>query len=63
MTTRVPIVEKILSANDRLASENRAKFDAAGVFAIKRIFNFLVSVGRISFKVLYFLPFTVIDVL
>ncbi|MCX6082498.1 MAG: hydrogenase nickel incorporation protein HypB [Chloroflexi bacterium] len=41
MTTRIPIVEKILSANDRLALENRAKFDAANVFAI----NIMASPG------------------
>src|SRR5512145_901096 len=43
MTTpaRIPIVEKILSANDRLAAENRAALDTAGVFAI----NILASPG------------------
>jgi hydrogenase nickel incorporation protein HypB len=41
MTQRIPIVEKILSANDRLALENRDKFDAAGVFAI----NLMASPG------------------
>jgi len=41
MTTRIPIVEKILSANDRLAQENHAKIDAAGVFAI----NIMASPG------------------
>lgn len=41
MTTRIPIVEKILSANDRLAVENNLKFDAAGVFAI----NIMASPG------------------
>ena len=41
MTTRIPIVEKILSANDRLATENRAKFDDAHVFAI----NIMASPG------------------
>jgi hydrogenase nickel incorporation protein HypB len=39
--TRIPVVEKILSANDRLADENRAVLDAAGVFAI----NFMASPG------------------
>ena len=39
--TRIPVVEKILSANDRLASENRAMLDAAGVFAI----NLMASPG------------------
>lgn len=32
--TRIPVVENILSANDRLADENRAVLDAAGVFAV-----------------------------
>jgi hydrogenase nickel incorporation protein HypB len=41
MTTRIPVVEKILSANDRLASENRSRFDAAGIFAI----NVMASPG------------------
>ena len=41
MTQRVQVVEKILSANDRLAAANRAKFDAAGVFAL----NFMASPG------------------
>ena len=41
MTTRIPVVEKILSANDRLAGENRSQFDAAGVFAI----NIMASPG------------------
>jgi hydrogenase nickel incorporation protein HypB len=41
MTTRIPIVEKILSANDHLAQENRARIDAAGVFAI----NIMASPG------------------
>jgi hydrogenase nickel incorporation protein HypB len=41
MTTRIPIVEKILSANDRLAMENRAKIDSAGIFSI----NIMASPG------------------
>lgn len=41
MTQRIPVVEKILSANDRLALENRARLDAAGVFAV----NFMASPG------------------
>ena len=41
MTQRVQVVEKILSANDRLAAENRARLDAAGVFAL----NFMASPG------------------
>ncbi len=39
--TRVPVVEKILSANDRLAAENRARLEAAGVWAI----NLMASPG------------------
>ncbi len=38
---KVPIVEKILSANDRLAEENRARLEAQGVFAI----NVMASPG------------------
>lgn len=41
MSTRIPVVENILSANDRLAAENRAIFDQAGVFAI----NLMASPG------------------
>jgi hydrogenase nickel incorporation protein HypB len=41
MTTRIPVVEKILSANDRLANENRSRFDTAGVFSI----NIMASPG------------------
>ena len=41
MIQRVPIVDNILSANDRLADENRARLDAAGVFAI----NIMASPG------------------
>jgi hydrogenase nickel incorporation protein HypB len=41
MTQRVPVVENILSANDRLAAENRSRIDAAGVFAI----NIMASPG------------------
>jgi hydrogenase nickel incorporation protein HypB len=33
-TTRVAVVEKILSANDRLAEENRARLDQHGVFGL-----------------------------
>jgi hydrogenase nickel incorporation protein HypB len=38
---RIPVVEKILSANDRLAEENRRILDEAGVFAI----NIMASPG------------------
>ncbi len=41
MTQRIPVIEKILNANDRLAEENRARLDAAGVFAI----NLMASPG------------------
>jgi hydrogenase nickel incorporation protein HypB len=41
MTERIPIVENILSANDRLAEENRARINAAGVFSI----NMMASPG------------------
>lgn len=38
---RVPVIERILSANDRLADKNRATLDAAGVFAV----NLMASPG------------------
>jgi len=41
MTKRIPVVEKILSVNDRLALENQARFDSAGVLAL----NFMASPG------------------
>jgi len=41
MTVRVPIVENILNANDRLAEENRARLASAGVFSI----NIMASPG------------------
>ena len=41
MTTRIPVIEKILSANDRIAQDNRDRLDAAGVFAI----NVMASPG------------------
>ena len=41
MTERIPIVENILSANDHMAQENRARIDAAGVFSI----NLMASPG------------------
>jgi hydrogenase nickel incorporation protein HypB len=41
MTQRIPVVENILSANDRLAEENRKRIDAAGVFSI----NLMASPG------------------
>ena len=41
MTQRIPIVENILSANDRLAEENRARLDAARLFSV----NLMASPG------------------
>jgi hydrogenase nickel incorporation protein HypB len=41
MPQNIPIVENILNANDRLAEENRARIDAAGVFSI----NIIASPG------------------
>lgn len=41
MARQVPVVERILSANDQLAAVNRARLDAAGVFAM----NFIASPG------------------
>jgi hydrogenase nickel incorporation protein HypB len=41
ITERVPVVEKILGANDRLAADNRARLDTARVFSL----NFLASPG------------------
>jgi hydrogenase nickel incorporation protein HypB len=41
MTQRVPVVENILGANDRLADENRARLDAAGVLGL----NLMASPG------------------
>jgi hydrogenase nickel incorporation protein HypB len=41
MTTRIPVVEKILSANDHMATRNRAVLDEAGVYAI----NVMASPG------------------
>lgn len=41
MPQHIPVVENILSANDRLALENQAELDAAGVFAV----NIMASPG------------------
>lgn len=41
MTTRIPVVEKILSANDRMAARNRDLLDGAGVYSI----NIMASPG------------------
>lgn len=47
--SRIPVVEKILSANDQLAAQNRAVLDKAGAFAI----NLMASpgAGKTSFIV------------
>jgi hydrogenase nickel incorporation protein HypB len=37
MPQNIPVVENILNANDRLAEENRARIEAAGVFSINVI--------------------------
>jgi len=41
MTERIPIVENIMNANDRLAMDNRETLDRAGVFSI----NLMASPG------------------
>jgi hydrogenase nickel incorporation protein HypB len=41
MTQRISVVEKILSANDQLAAENRALLDNADIFSL----NFMASPG------------------
>ena len=41
MTQRIPVVERILSANDELAEENKSRLDAANVFAV----NLMASPG------------------
>ncbi len=41
MRRRVEVVEEILGANDRLAAENRARLEAAGVFSL----NLMASPG------------------
>ena len=41
MPQNISVVEKILSANDRLAKENRTRIDSAGVFSI----NIMASPG------------------
>jgi hydrogenase nickel incorporation protein HypB len=43
MTQRVAVVENILNANDRLADENRARIESAGVFSI----NIMASPGAV----------------
>ncbi len=41
MKERIPIVEKILSANDHIAAQNRSTLDSAGVLGL----NFMASPG------------------
>jgi hydrogenase nickel incorporation protein HypB len=41
MSQTIPIVEKIMNANDQLAQQNRALLDEAGIFAV----NFMASPG------------------
>ncbi|MEN8242068.1 MAG: hydrogenase nickel incorporation protein HypB [Chloroflexota bacterium] len=41
MSGRIQVVENIMNANERLAAENRARLDAAGVFSV----NFMASPG------------------
>ena len=41
MTNKILVIEKILSANDRIALENQSIFNAAGVKA----FNIMASPG------------------
>jgi hydrogenase nickel incorporation protein HypB len=41
MPTRIPVVENILSANDRMAARNREQLDAAGVLGL----NIMASPG------------------
>ncbi len=41
MTQRISVVEKILNANDRLATENRTKLNSAHIYAL----NFMASPG------------------
>ena len=41
MTKRVPVVEKIMSANDRIASQNSAKLDNARIYSM----NLMASPG------------------
>lgn len=38
---KIPVVQRILNANDQIAAENKARFDAAGVFAL----NVMASPG------------------
>jgi hydrogenase nickel incorporation protein HypB len=41
MTKRVPVVERIMSANDRIASQNRARLDNARIYSM----NLMASPG------------------
>ena len=50
MTERIPVVERILSANDKLAEENQSRLDTAKVFGI----NLMASPGAGKTSVLKF---------
>ena len=41
MTKTIPVIEKILNANDRIAEDNRTRLDEAGVYAL----NLMASPG------------------
>jgi hydrogenase nickel incorporation protein HypB len=41
LSKRIPVIENIMSANDRLAAENRSRLDEAGVFSL----NLMASPG------------------
>jgi hydrogenase nickel incorporation protein HypB len=41
MTTRIPVVENIFNANDRLAEENYSRINSAGIFSV----NIMASPG------------------
>ena len=41
MPERIPVVERILSANDKLAEENQSRLDASRVFGV----NLMASPG------------------
>jgi len=41
MNRRIPVIEKILNANDQLAAQNRSQLDASGIFSL----NIMASPG------------------